>query len=371
MNNTIKAAKDIDSAAKTQSSQALIIQTYANSILEQPTVDFSGFKGQTNGDKLVSIGDEINKALGTAQAHAKTYLNSIQPTLITNVSNIEAYYDLHQAVATTLPPGSSKQQWISTLTALASQSSLYKTTADGIVVQLQTLHDSLTDDSAAFAKLVSDLNALVDGDNGVLASINDQLDTIQSKIDGAIAGIVLSGLAIVGGVFIAAVGGIADFVTAGASTPVLLGGIAIVAAGVGGEVASAVTLANLNSSKANLLTQKAQLEAEVKLATGMSSAYGSFNTQVKAAATASTQMANAWGFLGSDLGNLANDLNQGIKSPDAVRSLFLTAANSVIKTVDTDISTIKRQLTGVQAVTAPKGQTISDFITQVAHKHTA
>ena len=46
----------------------------------------------------------------------------------------------------------------------------------------------------------------------------------QGKIDGLIAGAALSGLAIVGGVFVAAVGGIAEFVTAGTSTVLVIAG---------------------------------------------------------------------------------------------------------------------------------------------------
>ncbi|MCU7879993.1 MAG: alpha-helical pore-forming toxin family protein [Candidatus Thiodiazotropha sp. (ex Lucinoma aequizonata)] len=374
MNNIIKAAQDIRAGTQSQCSQALLIQLYCNSILQQPKVNFSGFKDSLNGIKLIAIGEDINVALATAQQHANEYLNAIQPKIITNVSNIENYFNLHKAVAVTLAPGSSTQQWITTLNAMKTASSKYQSEAEDVAVSLQTLHSDLSTDSASFTEQVSKLNALVKGSQGILHAMNSQLDSIQSKIDACIAGIVLSGLAIMGGVFIIAVGGVVGFVTAGASTPLVLGGIALCAAGIGGEVASAVTLEKLYSTKATLLTQKADLNAEVKLATSIGSAYNNFNTQVKVGVTASTQMINAWRFLSSDLGNLADDLDKGVKSAGDIRTLYLKAANSVISGkngIDTDINTIKHQMTGVQSKVAPEGVHIGDFINQLAKKHAA
>ncbi len=361
-NSTIIAAQKISSANKSQTSQGLLIQKYANSVKEQPDVDFSGFKN------LEQYQTDINSGLKTAKEHADTYLNKIQPAIITNISNISNYYALHNAVAATLPPGSTEKQWIEALTALKEQSQDYQTDAKNVVGLITTLHNDLTTDAAAFAKFVSDLNTAVNGDNGVLSSINDELSSIQSKIDGAIAGTVLSGLAIVGGVFIAAVGAVADFVTAGTSTPLVVGGVALILAGVGGEVGSAIALKALNDEKADLLQQKAKLKDEVKLASGMSSAYSSLGDQVKAAVKAATEMQSAWEFLDSDLGNLISDLDNGITSTGEARKLFLTAANTEVATVNKDITIIKHQMTGVQNVGVPQGGNVGDAIVEAAKK---
>lgn len=361
-NQTVKAAQQISSANNQQTSQAMIIQQYANSVNQQPNVNFSGF------DNLEKYQTEINTGLGTAQAHANNYLNVIQPAIITNITNISNYYALHNAVAATVPPGASKKQWIDSLSALKEQSMQYQGNAGTIVTTIEGLRTALNTDAASFAKTVSDLNSAVNGDNGVLASINDELGTIQSKIDGAIAGIVLSGLAIVGGVFVTAVGAVADFVTAGTSTPLVVGGIAIVAAGIGGEVASAITLKNLNDEKANLIQEKSTLTAEVNLATGISSAYTSLGTQVKSAVQAATEMQNAWNFLTDDLGTLISDLDKGIQSTDQIRTIWLTAANTQVATVITDINTIKNQLAGVQKVDVPEDGNVGDAIVAAAKK---
>ena len=305
---------------------------------------------------------QINAGLTTAQAHADNYLNIVLPSIIQNIANIENYYALNNAVATTLPAGSTEQQWISALTTLQIQSNGYKTAANSVVVALTSLVTSLTTDAASFQTSVTNLNAAVNGDNGVLASDNKELATIQGDIDGAIAGIVTSGLAILGGVFLICVGAIADFVTAGTTTPAVVGGIGIVVAGVGGEIASAIALANLNNQKGKLLTQEARLTAEVKLATAVSSGYQSLLGQVKGAVDAAQAMENAWGFLSSDLGSMISDLQQGVMSAGQTRTLFLTAANTEVKTVIADINTIKGQMTGVTLIRAKTGQTVGEAL---------
>jgi len=360
MSDPTKAAKDINAANKGQSSQALIIQVYANSVDEQPNVDFSGEP------HLAIYQTQINTGLATAQGHANKYLNSIQPSIIQNIANIGNYYALNNAVATILPEGSTEAQWIENLNALQTQSAQYQKDANVIVTSLQNLHDNLTTDAASFAKTVSELNAAVNGDNGILESDKKELSSIQGKIDGAIAGIVTSGLGIIGGSFMIAVGGIADFVTAGTTTPLVVGGIGVLAAGIGGEVASAVTLKSLNDEKAKLLTEESTLTAEVKLATGVSSSYQSLATQVKNAVDAATQMENAWEFLSSDLGSMITDLKNGIKSAGQIRTLFLTATNTEIKTVITDIDTIKGQMAGVTSIVAKQGQTVGEALVAAA-----
>ena len=352
----------INATNRQQMGAALIVQTYANSVLAQPEVDFSGIPG------LSSYQTEINDGLTTAQEHANYFLNTMEPALILNMSNCENYYQLNDALPTTLPTGSTVDQWTTELTAVQTQSTAYQVAAAQMVTDLQSFRDELATDTQSFASTVQSLNSAVNGDNGVLASISDQLSTIQGEIDGAIGGIVVSALTVAGGVFVICVGAIADFVTAGTSTGAVVGGIGLVAAGVGGEAGSITALVTLNNSKSALLSEKSELTTEVQLATAVSSGYAALANQVGNALTAASAMANAWSSVESDLGNLISDLNNGIQSADAVRSLFVTAANGEIKTLLTDIETIKQQMDGIQVQVAAPAQTVSNLITLVAKK---
>lgn len=359
-NTTAVAAQQIRTANGAQSSQALQIQNYATSVKEQPKVDFSGFK------KLSRYQDDINAGLDTAQGHADSYLFQIQPEIIKNIGNIANYYSLHQSVATTLQKGTTKDDWIDALSALRDTSAGYQNDAKNVLVSLQNLHNGLTSDAAAFSRVVYELNTAVAGDDGVLKSLDVELGSIQGKIDGAIAGAVVSGLAVGGGIFITAVGAVTDFVTAGTSTPLVVAGVALVLVGVGGETASAIALMNLNDEKATIINNKVHLNAEVKLAQGMSSGYKSLGDQVKAAVNASSQMENAWSFLGDDLGNLIKDLNKGAQSTETLRTIFLSAANQEVSSVTRDIQTIKTQMAGVRSIVASPGQTVGEAIVAAA-----
>lgn len=364
-NSITQGAQNIDQLSKQQSSQSMLLQTYCNSVISQPAINLS------QEPNLQQYNTEINDGLTTAKGHANDYLNNVQPLIITNVASISNYYTMLKAIPTVLPVGSTEAQWIQTLNTIKDQSTQYQSDASSVILKLQGLNSNLGIDSASFSKIVSDLNSAVNGDNGVLASINGELGTIQGKIDGAIAGIALSGLAILGGIFITAVGAIADFVTAGTSTPLVVGGIALIIAGVGGEVASAVTLKSLNDEKSDLLLRKSSLTAEVNLAMGTSNAYTSLNNQAMAAMQAATQMKNAWGFLSSDLGSLISDLENGITSTDQARTLFLTASNGIVQSVLTDTDIIKSQMAGATNSVAPTGQKIGDYIVSVAKQYKA
>ena len=356
MANPDQVAKQIKGDNLTHTSQALVLQAYSLSVLEQPAVDFSG-----DGD-LKKFQSKINDGLALAKAHATSYLNEIQPAIITNIANIESYYTLHNAVPVTLPVGSTVESWMLILDALRTRAKLYETDAKNVVAQLQELSKNLTTDAGSFKAVVIDLNAAVNGDNGALASLDQQLNGIQGKINGAIAGVVVGGLLVVGGA-IAIVVGVAFLVPSGAfSTGLIIGGVAAVVAGSAVLISSAVTLAGLIKDKSTMLREEEHLKGEVILASGVSSAYNSLATQVESSVQAATQMANAWETLGADLESMAKDLNDGILDDGALRTLFLTAANNEVKTLQTDIATIKAQMAGVQVVVAEPGQTVDEAL---------
>ncbi len=339
---TTTSIKKAGDAAKEHASNAVIVQSYALSAMSQPNVDFSDFK------KLLPLQTKINNGLGAAKDSAHLYLNTVLPLAISTISDIELYFQLHDALADSLAPGTSVQQAISLLKVVQDQAVEYQGQAKAVASRLQTLRDGFTASSSAFNGYSQELATIVDGDHGVLKSLDDQLDSIDGKIGGAITGVVLSGLAIAGGVLMVGVGALAEPVTGGLSTALVVGGVAVAAAGVGGEVASSLTLAKLLDLKSNLVREKAKLKAETTLAAGLRSGLGNLATAASGAATATQGMVNAWSLLGDDLGGLAKDVQKGQTTVDALRLLFTHAAENAVKTTQQDIVIIKTQLTGAR-----------------------
>lgn len=338
-------------AVTNQSSQALQIQNYSNSVKEQVPVNFSQFPN------LKSNETEINGGLAVAKTHADQYLNVIQPKIITNISSIDNYFALYKAIPTVLPEGSTKQEWITQLSILKEQAQDNQSTAKGTRKIITTLHDNLTTDTSNFNSMVINLNSTVKGDNGVLAQLSGDIDSLNAAIDGAIAGIVVGGLLVIGGAFVTAIGAVTDFVTAGASTPVLIGGVAMMVAGAAGVTAGAIILDKSMSARQGLYQQQSSLRSEVKIASSISTGYTGLLNQAKNSVTAATQMGNAWDALTGDIGSLITDLSNGVTGPDAARQLWLTAANTTVKTIVLDISTIKAQMAGVAPIAIPNNVT--------------
>ena len=353
-------AKSMNAANKGQISESLIIQAYANSVEQQPQVDFG------NVPSMKSYQTNVNDGLAIAKAHASNYLTVVQPEIIKNLTNSRNYYAIHSSVATTLLPNATLEEWSKALHLLQNKVETYQRDAKGTTNSLKTLHDAMYQDMSAFADIVRELNAAVGGDHVVLNSINGQLSSIQGKIDGAIAAVVLTGLSTIGGVFMICVGAIDDFVTAGTTTPLVVGGIGMVVGGVGGTIPSAIAIANLNNKKASLLTEEIKLKNEVKIATGIQIGYTSFLNKVKDAVNSSLETELAWQKLAEDLGTMISDLNNGLMTAEQIRKLFLTEGNHDAQTVIKDVNRIKALLAGVTEIVAKKGHTVSQLIIATA-----
>ncbi len=158
----------------------------------------------------------------------------------------------------------------------------------------------------------------------------------------------------------------ADFVTAGTSTPVVIGGVAMMVAGAGGITAGAIVLHNSLGTRQDLYQKRSNLNSEVLIATQIGNGYKGLQVQAQNAVTAATQMSNAWDALTSDLGSLITDLDKGITSGDDIRQLWLTAADTTVKTVLTDVTTIKAQMAGVSPLQVPQTDTIANFVARLA-----
>jgi non-hemolytic enterotoxin B/C len=357
----IEFPNEIGRKAKEQSSQVLIIRSYCLSITRQPKVNFSEMAGRTGGDKIIAIGKEINKTLELAQAHANEYMDVTEAMIVRNYKSINSYWSLQQVVPVALPKGSTEAQWLKTLTTLAEQAKKQEEQATLVGKALGDLRTKLGDDSSSMKELVLKLNALVEGNEGAIAGFQDDIDDIQSKIDGCIAGIVASGLAIVGGMFMIAIGSVATLVTGGTSGTLVAGGVAVVLGGVGGTIAASLTLKSLSDAKSKAMTSKADLEANVKLAQGVASSFDGYATGCNRAQEAAQQMKTAWEGLGGNLQAIHDQVKNGVVNEDAVRDMFLLAANETVKGAKKDLDLIGSQLTGAPNLEAPVGTLIGDY----------
>jgi len=345
-------AEGMGKAIAEQLAQAVTIKAYANSVLVQRPVSFSGLPNL--GMKYEEL---INDGLSTAQGHARNYLNNVLPQIITNITNIGDFYTVFSNVPVSIPPGENKEIWLETLSVLASLARGYEDVADQTLEDLHGLHKNLDADTRAFEKIVADLNNVVGGDNGTLQSLNSQLASIQSAIDSTIADSVRESRQVTLGSIMMGIGSILGF-----GFPMVIGGVGVLIRGSVQERATADALASLNDQKAQVVSRQNRLRNEVTTAATLSQGYRGLVAQVMAAADAATEMRNAWGFLAGDLNHMGQNLKSGVENTDGLRTMFLDAANQEVKTVLTDIDIIKAQLASGKVVVGTQGQTIGNVL---------
>ena len=349
---------NVKMANDAQATQAVQVQSYCYSVLEQPDIDF----GDVDSDNLKQTQVEANALLKKARGHANNFNDNIVKEIIVNITNIENQMELHKAVATALPAGSSKEEWISTLKALEDQSRKYGDLSAKTARTLTKLSSNLTDDAREFDSIVVKANEKEGGAKAILENDKKQVKTIQKKQDGLIAAMTISGLTTVAGGFLVAIGSIAEFVTDGASTPVVVGGVALIAVGAAGEAASIIAYEKLGKQLKHLFDEESTLKTEIKLLTSINGAFDILKDKANVAAQAADQMSSAWKFLAGDLNTLSEDLKKGETSVGAIQTLFLTAANNLIPSVLDDVSTIKKQMTGVVVDPGKPGESLIDVL---------
>lgn len=297
--------------------------------------------------------NRLNASLGTAKNHARDY----EPMVIENTSNIIDFCNLHNAVATTLPPGTPESTWHECITALSAQAADYQKLALQTVGEIKELQSNLRNDSSVFGQIFIDLNEVVNGDSGALAQLKKDIESINNTIDGQIATIVVSGIAIAGGGIMIGVG----FCTS--TLPAMLGGVGIIA---GGSVALTVAGTGLHTSlekRDDLISSKVVLTNEVKLAATLSACYNSLQNQCESAISAASQMAGAWGSMVQNLDDLSDALRDGLMTTDEVQQQFFIIANNEVNQILADSENMKRNITGV-SVRRPHStdETIGDIV---------
>lgn len=337
-------------------SAGLLVQSYCTQVAQQPKIIIP--------DSVASKLPPIGKQLETAQGNAGDYLKTVQPKIIAVVTDVGGYAQEFSAFNRLITgkiddwKGGSPQAKADAL-ALLQQ---LQTDLDGKVTKVKGVQSSLDDfrgklniDIANFNTAATQAAQVIEGSQGAIAELSNQIDDMNKRIGGAAAGVALSGLVMIGGGLMIAAGAIASFLTAGASTPLVVAGVAVVVVGAAGLTASSIVLAKLIESKSNLLTQQAQLQGTVTFLTDFKGTMGTLGTSATTAAQQLTSMKNAWDILGGNLGNVVGSVQNAQTFSDLpiVVQAYLNTASSQWTTVLGNVTTIQNQMSGVKSVKVP------------------
>jgi archaellum component FlaC len=230
-----------------------------------------------------------------------------------------------------------------------------------VIVVSKDLNNFITDinqDISNFHTASIKADTIIGGDQGSLASLDSAISKIDTTISVAIAGIAISGLVTVGGGLLVAVGSIANFVTAGTSTPVIVAGVALVVVGVAGVTASSIVLKNTLEAKSKLLQQKAELNANLIFLKNFKSTIGTLETSASLASSQLGSMSNAWVTLGNNMGNVIQALDNARTYSELTITVqaYLNTANTQWMTVQKNVQILQEQMAGVKTTVLKDSQ---------------
>lgn len=344
-----------DTTAKTASS-GLVVQSYCTQVAQQPAIVIPA----SVAGKLPPINDYLK----LARANATDYLNNVQPKIVLVVTDVLGYSDQFSEFSTIVTgkindwkggSPTARQDALDLLQALQQQLQAKLDGVKGVQTSLAGFQTRLNVDISNFNTASNTANTVIGGDQGAIAELGRQIDDMDKRIAGAATGVALSGLTIIGGALMIAVGGIAGFITAGTSTPLVVAGVAVVVVGAAGLTASSIVLSQLIDAKAGLITQRATLDADLKFLTNFRSTMTTLGTAATDAATQINNMSNAWGLLSGNLGNVVGSIQQArdyAQLPVVVQA-YLNTAGAQWQDVRNSTRTITQQMTGVQVPKLP------------------
>lgn len=348
------ATSNLSTGLSQTAAAGMVVQSYCTQVGQQPNIVIP--------EHVVKKLPPINEYLKTARSNAGDYLKNVQPQIILVVTDVAGYateftsfYNLISGKIGDWKGGSgtARQDALTLLKQLQADLGKRQANVTTVATALAAFQGKLNADVGNFATAKQQADIVIGGDQGAIAELDTQINDLNGKIAGAATGVALSGLAILGGIFMIVVGAVAGFVTAGTSTPLVVAGSVVLVAGAAGLTASSIVLATLIDSKSGLLQQKAQLDADVKFLTDFSGTMQGLHSAAANASTALNNLSNAWGVLGGNLGNVVRSVEgaQTYSDLPIVVQAYLNTAQGQWSDVLKNAQTIQAQMSGVQNVT--------------------
>jgi non-hemolytic enterotoxin B/C len=297
-----------------------MLQAYCTLVMSQPDLKFDSL----DAERLAEL-PPIAEHLETARANAKNFLDNINPRMWEVNTGIVGYANQFDAFYGSINEGiekwaagdaTGKEDVIALLAELKNGVESKTNDAKEVLEEIKGFRSDLFDDAKNFNTDMMLVNAIMEGDEGVLEGYITSLNQMDDQIGGAIAGIAVSALGAVGGVVLIVVGGVASIPTGGATAPLIATGVVLVAAGVGGAVASSVILATTLKAKGDMIASQTKIEAEVVVLGDISSHLTQLVTAADGAISVVNGLVNSWTVLGQNLDNLLGNINRADEKQD-------------------------------------------------------
>ncbi|MEZ4849373.1 MAG: HBL/NHE enterotoxin family protein [Bacteroidia bacterium] len=242
-------------------SAGLLVQSYCVGILQQPNFVLT--------PDLTTKLPPINDFLKTAQDNADNYLNNIQPKMIRTINDVGGYSGQFEAFVNPIfqlvdqwknGNDDAKIQALQLFESLQNEIEVKKRSVIVVEGDLTKFLSSLNTDVSNFSSAFNRASIVIGGNSGAIAEFSKNIADLDKQIGGAAAGVALSALSLIGGIFVIYIGGIISALIAGAGTPLIAVGVGLTIAGTGSLIASSHGVSRFSQSQGDLITQQLQFE---------------------------------------------------------------------------------------------------------------
>ncbi|MCY1043281.1 HBL/NHE enterotoxin family protein [Corallococcus sp. bb12-1] len=285
---------------------ASVMQMYTNVVLQTPIMNLPSEVDSLSGSTVV---EQLPVDQANAQAHARYYLQTLNPQMVSLLGTIIGYGNqwtamYHQLLylANHLDTGDNQQQFIDGINLLIKQCGVGKDQATATSSALLAFAtDSLDADVAAFNQDYTNVNLAYGADSTEITELNQRIAADQKAMDTACWVIAGSAVALGVGSIAVLVGIFAEIPSGGTSTAIVVGGFALAA---GGAVVGSLALVDWNNAKDDMVKATTELSKDQTLLSTMNTAMlniQSLSSACNQAATAVQGLANQWTSLAADL----------------------------------------------------------------------
>ncbi len=264
----------------------------------------------------------LKSSLSTAQTHAKTWVETLGPSVSSTVpQTIIDYGNLFMASAQDIitvlqtsnyqPDAAQRQQILGDITTLQQFIMTQQTTVKSLQAQLKTFQDDVLSDHTALSNGANGAQTALNLDQAMIDMINTQIDTVTADFMSASSKAQSSEIGLGLAIFITIVAVVAIVATMGAALPILVAGVGVV--GIGASIATTVIFTRQQAEDYSKLQElNSQLSTEQAQVVSLKAILKTTQTLVTAneeASAALDKLADVWATLLTKIDSVLSDLN--------------------------------------------------------------
>ena len=275
-----------------------VIQTYVSFILQQPDLKLDALPNLPAHQK-------------TARGHANNWNSTILPLMaktdadiIDYANKFDSFYDNLVKYAKDIRNPESKKKLIDGLNLLGLTIKQKDANVQAVVSDLGTFHKNLVTDSQNFQAEANKAAVKIEGENGEIKVLSDELDAIHDAMNKDIGLMSGGAVMIVAGIGMVVFGAISEIPSGGASTALIGGGILVVSGGVIMETLGSSDYSSQIDKQRKVQEQLAGDKIELAGLKTTKNQVKGFVDGLAGAITAATSLKAAWQTLDADLAEL-------------------------------------------------------------------